>query len=546
MNQASDGTRRGVSDERRKEVCDEITALSTPAKSFYLMTALSAIIASYGLLTNSTAVVIGAMLVAPLMGPIFGLALSVVRGDRCLLWRSAVSEVAGVFTAVLLSTLIGLMPLRLGFGSEILSRTQPTIYDLVIAVASGMAGAYALVNKRVSPALPGVAVATALMPPLATCGLCIATARWDWALGAFLLFLGNLLAIEIVAALIFVFYGMAADRFGPSDTYRILLRRFGVSLALLAALAVFMTHTLLSLISDRKFYNSVEASVAGQVSATLGARLSELRYEKRGGRIDVTAVVLTPQEFAPDQVAGMEDQLRRDIDPRIHLMVRSLISQVTDRHGAVFLAEEERRQKAQVVRRSEMLGRASGVIRRKLRQVPGAALTDLRFKSDGRPLLFTAVVRTPFAVEPETVREMERALRSSVGEPVRLTVRSVLTVDTDARGYPYARNGMPRDLSGAELAFYKRVERALENQVRRRIPGATLADFRYGRQGGRLVILAEVRTPRAFEPWQVRAMERAFREYVDPESLLIVRSDVSADTAGSGYLPRFDESKLGP
>ena len=118
---------RRATPERRREVYASITSMSTPARSFYAMVAISTIIAAYGLIENSTAVVIGAMLVAPLMGPIFGIALAITAGDGVLLREAALSEVMGVVLAVALAALIGLVSFQLGFNSEILSRTQPTI-----------------------------------------------------------------------------------------------------------------------------------------------------------------------------------------------------------------------------------------------------------------------------------------------------------------------------------------------------------------------------------------------------------------------------------
>jgi uncharacterized hydrophobic protein (TIGR00271 family) len=119
--------------ERRRVVRDEVAEMSIPSTAFYVMVAISSTIAAYGLLANSTAVVIGAMLVAPLMGPIFGIALGLAAGDRSLLGRAAVAEVAGMALVVLVGLLIGLVPLRLDLGAEIHARIQPTLYDIIVS-----------------------------------------------------------------------------------------------------------------------------------------------------------------------------------------------------------------------------------------------------------------------------------------------------------------------------------------------------------------------------------------------------------------------------
>ena len=125
-----------MSPERRSEIVSDIESSARPTKSFFALVLISTVIAAYGLLSDSTAVVIGAMLLAPLMGPILGVALALVSGDTKLLRRSAVCEAAGVTLAMCVGIAIGLMPLRADYGSEILGRTQPTLYDIVIAASA--------------------------------------------------------------------------------------------------------------------------------------------------------------------------------------------------------------------------------------------------------------------------------------------------------------------------------------------------------------------------------------------------------------------------
>lgn len=198
----------GLSEVARATVIHDLTDEAVPRPSFYILVLLSTAIASFGLLANSTAVVIGAMLIAPLMGPIYGITLGLLREDQRLFFKASLSEAIGILLAVGLAFVIGSLPLRPEFGTEILARTRPNLYDLVVAIVAGVAGGYARTSERVSPTLPGVAIATAIVPPLAVCGLCLADARWDAAFGAFLLFTTNLLAIEIAAGAVFAMAGL--------------------------------------------------------------------------------------------------------------------------------------------------------------------------------------------------------------------------------------------------------------------------------------------------------------------------------------------------
>jgi len=153
-----------ISRERFEIVHREIATGSEPGLRFYIMVAVSTGIACFGLISNSTAVVIGAMLVAPLMTPIFGISLALVRGDPVLLGRSVRAEVVGVVVAVAMGFVLGLVLPGIEATPEMLSRTRPNLFDLFVAILAGFAGAYALIDEKISPALPGVAIATAMTP----------------------------------------------------------------------------------------------------------------------------------------------------------------------------------------------------------------------------------------------------------------------------------------------------------------------------------------------------------------------------------------------
>jgi uncharacterized hydrophobic protein (TIGR00271 family) len=181
--------------------------------SFFVMMLLSTVIATLGVLQDSTAVVIGAMLIAPLMTPILGVAAAIVGGWRVRLIYSALlvttAAIGAVFVAWLVTAWVpGFTDLTTN--SQIDSRTSPTLLDLLIAVAAGAAGAYATVDKRVSSSITGVAIAVALVPPLSVVGVTLQQQRWDDALGATLLFLTNAVGIVLVAAVVFVLMGFVS------------------------------------------------------------------------------------------------------------------------------------------------------------------------------------------------------------------------------------------------------------------------------------------------------------------------------------------------
>jgi len=159
-------------------------------------------VASIGLNVNSTAVIIGAMLISPLMGPIMGLGLSVGIYDFVLLKRSFKNLTIAVIISVLTSTLYFLISPLNEAQSELLARTTPTIYDVLIALFGGLAGIVAGATKEKGNAIPGVAIATALMPPLCTAGFGLATGNIYFFLGAFYLFFINAVMISLSTFLV--------------------------------------------------------------------------------------------------------------------------------------------------------------------------------------------------------------------------------------------------------------------------------------------------------------------------------------------------------
>lgn len=149
------------------------------------------LIASLGLNVNSTAVIIGAMLISPLMGPIMGIGLSLGINDLDLLRKSAWNYGFATIVGLITSTVYFLISPLNEAHSEILARTQPTIYDVLIAFFGGLAGVVASTSKLKGNVIPGVAIATALMPPLCTAGYGLATGTWNYFFGAFYLYLIN-------------------------------------------------------------------------------------------------------------------------------------------------------------------------------------------------------------------------------------------------------------------------------------------------------------------------------------------------------------------
>ena len=210
---------RDVGSTSREELVESLyfedPGAGAKERGFWVLLILSVIIATLGVLADSTAVVIGAMLVAPLMTPIMGASAGIVNGWTGRMTRSFATVAGGVLVAIAVAWIVAawtpqLVPLATN--TQITSRISPTLIDLMIAIAAGAAGAYAIVDKRVSSSITGVAIAVALVPPLAVVGILLHASNFDDALGAFLLFLTNLVSIILVAGIVFLLMGLAPMR----------------------------------------------------------------------------------------------------------------------------------------------------------------------------------------------------------------------------------------------------------------------------------------------------------------------------------------------
>ncbi|MBF2062986.1 MAG: DUF389 domain-containing protein [Calothrix sp. C42_A2020_038] len=176
---------------------------STLDLSYLILIVASCTIATFGLLSNSAAVIIGAMIIAPLMLPIRGIAFAALRGNVYLFEKSFLSLLVGTLLAAIISWCIGMVVQFPSYGSEILARSEPTLLDLGVAVAAGGISGYAKLEPKVSGSLAGTAIAVALMPPICVVGLGLAQGNWQLSLGATLLYLTNLLGIALSCMLTF-------------------------------------------------------------------------------------------------------------------------------------------------------------------------------------------------------------------------------------------------------------------------------------------------------------------------------------------------------
>lgn len=261
-------------------------------------------IASLGLNVNSTAVIIGAMLISPLMGPIMGVGLSVGLNDFELMKRSLKSFLVATLFSVMTATLYFLFTPLDEVQSELLARTSPTIYDVFIALVGGLAGIVALSTKEKGNVIPGVAIATALMPPLCTAGFGLATGNWLYFLGAFYLYFINSVFISLAT-----FIGVRVMRFQRKQfvdkAREKLVKRYIVAIAVLTMCpAVYLTY---GIVKETFYQSAANSFISTELQFPETQVLSrEISFEKREIK-----VVLLGKEIPEDQLVLVRSKMDR-------------------------------------------------------------------------------------------------------------------------------------------------------------------------------------------------------------------------------------------
>ncbi|GAB4543434.1 MAG: hypothetical protein Fur002_15420 [Anaerolineales bacterium] len=315
----------------REKVIEEISAASFASFDFYLLVVLSCSIATMGLVTNSPAVIIGAMLVAPLMSPIIGLGLASITGKARLAEDALSALLRGAALAVILSALMTLVNRNLPFvvlqdlPSEVLARTHPSPIDLVIALAGGLAAAYAMTRPNISAALPGVAIATALMPPLCTIGVGVALERWDVAGGAALLFLANAVTIAFAAALVFFLRGFAPRRENEQAS-----RALMISAALLLLLLIPLSFYSIKFFNEASENRNINEVVNAKISEMSGAELLELKVERGQNELNMVLTVRTASLLRYEQVVALQKAIATELQQQVSLKVNQVFAERLD------------------------------------------------------------------------------------------------------------------------------------------------------------------------------------------------------------------------
>lgn len=349
---------RSTVEERAKPNHGRASLLASIARSarlsptYLMLVALATAIAHVGLLMDSAPVVIGAMLISPLLGPIMGFGFGVAIFELALLRRAARSLGAGMVLAILIAILLTWISPIQDVTPSILARVRPNLLDLLVAVFGGIAGAYATV-RREAISLVGVAIATALVPPLAVVGFSIATLRFDYAWGALLLFITNATAIALMATVTARIRGFGTQ-LSPRQSWA---QTTGIVLTLVA-LAIPLGLRLAANVREARAQSAINRQLQELAGPT--ARIDRLDSNLAVTPAQVDAVVMAPtyndglQDRFADRVEGL---LGRSVNVRLVQIRSGTLEADNARRALEDAVATERARKEEVTRLRATLAR---------------------------------------------------------------------------------------------------------------------------------------------------------------------------------------------
>lgn len=296
---------------------------ATRLSRFWTLLILAAVIASAGVVADSTATVIGAMIVAPLMVPILGTVLSIVTTDRVNLVRSVVLVVGGAIASIAVGWLVGLVdPIDVvaANNSQVAGRVSPRLIDLLAALATGVVGAFAQCREDVSDTLPGVAIAISLVPPLTVVGLTLEAGAFDQSVGALLLFSTNVAAILLSGCVVMSLYGVFGHALAGET--RAFSRRAAVSAVVFLAIivAIPLTISTISATSDRLEEGRVHAVADAWADPFNWSVLSLSRDAENQELIVLTMIGPPPIPDVGELRRQMMDSGQGEVDIRLRLV----------------------------------------------------------------------------------------------------------------------------------------------------------------------------------------------------------------------------------
>ncbi len=295
-----------VDETRLKALQQRLEPNGRVSADFLVLLAGSTMIATLGLFQNSPAVIIGAMIIAPLMRPLVCMSLATITADTKQILTAIITLITGTMVGIGISTTMALFLRAIELTPEILGRTHPTLLDLVVALAAGAVGAYCQTREELSETLAGVAISVALVPPLSVVGIGLAFGNFSVSAGAALLYSTNLVGITIAGALVFLVQG-----YSPLNLAR---RGLAVSGGCIALLAIPLGLSMRELILENQISSRIGTILREKTITFKQAQLRDVKVLRFKAPMSVQATIIGSEPpITPRQVKLVQDLLETEI-----------------------------------------------------------------------------------------------------------------------------------------------------------------------------------------------------------------------------------------
>jgi len=422
-----------ISQINRESVTKDVYQDVQVSAGYFLLLSLANLIALCGLIVNSAPVIIGAMLISPLMGPILSSGFAFITGNNTI-WHSALKKISLSVAVTLMVAAIAawLSPLQEAT-SEILARTRPNLYDLIIATLAGVAGAVAICTKKnYLTIVPGVAIATAVIPPLSVAGFGIGTGNLKFFLGGFFLFFTNFVAIIFATCAVLFYYGFspASDSYLGGNSLR---KRVIYLAAVIGIISIPLVYTLHTSLTQVRLQKVVQTALKKEFDREGLSRLTSFtQSEDKEGKLQVNAVISTTKYLSEKDIARAEKTLGENLHRPIAFQLEQIkvqpggLKDEPIKPGLVPVSIKPR-QPAEIVNdtRTETMRLMNEEIAKISAVIAPAAVTEYTFGINSRQPEFPLELhlRTDVPLNEGQILLLERMIGSDLGIGVRLDIR---------------------------------------------------------------------------------------------------------------------------
>lgn len=407
-------------------VAKQVYTESRTTAGYFLLLTLANLIALCGLLANSIPVIIGAMLISPLMGPILSFGFGFITGDVVVLRQAARKIGMSVALTLVVAAIASIAsPLQIAT-SEIMARTQPNLFDLLIAIFAGTAGAGALCTKRsVLTIIPGVAIATAVIPPLSVCGYGIGTSQWAIAWGGFFLFFTNFVAITLVTGVVFLSYGFRPGE-GATAAPGSLRNRMLALTGVLVLISIPLGITLHSSLSELRRHRVIRAVLQQHFDRERLSKVSSLNHKLlQDGTVAVSAALNTTEYRSQEEVVQAEAELAKMLGRPAKMYLEQI---KTLEGGAISSAAPAVRIRSPGEVFSESQADLRKILEPRLEKLSGlmspskVVASSITFGPGSPPISVRLSMKRDLSLTPEEHRWLQKWLSAELEQPLLLEV----------------------------------------------------------------------------------------------------------------------------